>query len=56
MNKKIRELEDQLIALLNSAADVPIEAKRLILKDVTDMVTKKADEVIMAEMREAQNE
>ena len=50
MNTKIRLLEDQIVALLNGS-DVPIEAKRLILADIQNLVTKKADQVIKQEIQ-----
>ena len=50
MNTKIRLLEDQIVALLNGS-DVPIEAKRLILADIQNLVTKKADQVIRQEIK-----
>ena len=50
MNTKIRLLEDQIVALLNGS-DVPIEAKRLILADIQNLVTKKADQVIKQEIK-----
>lgn len=55
MNKTIRELEDKIINTLNEA-NVEIEVKRLILTNVLNMVKNKADEIIILEMREAQNE
>lgn len=55
MNKEIRELEDKIINTLNEA-NVEIEVKRLILTNVLNMVKNKADEIIILEMREAQNE
>lgn len=55
INKKIRELEDGIISLINES-DVPIEVKRLVLADVIGLVTKQADNVIMSEINEAINE
>ncbi len=55
MNKEIRELEDKIINTLNEA-NVEIEVKRLILTNVLNMVKNKADEIIILEMREVQNE
>lgn len=48
-NLEIRKLEDEIIRLLN-VTDVPIEAKRLIIKDVLNIVEKEADKVIMVEL------
>lgn len=50
MNYKIRKLEDDLVSVLN-ASDVPIEAKRLILADISRLVDKKAEESIALEIR-----
>ena len=55
MNTKIRMLEDQIVALLNGS-DVPIEAKRLILADIQNLVTKKADQVIKQEIKAQREE
>ena len=55
MNKEIRELEDKIINTINEA-NVEIEVKRLILTNVLNMVKNQADEIIILEMREAQNE
>ena len=54
MNKKIRELEDKIIATLNES-DVPIEAKRLIIANVLNLVMKEADKVIAYEIQEGGN-
>lgn len=58
MNLAIRALGDKLIDDLNAAADVPLEAKRLILTDILSLVTKRADEAIINELKasEAENE
>ena len=56
MNKEIRALEDQILNDLNAAADVPMEAKRLILTDVLNIVTKAADEIILQELSEDKHE
>jgi hypothetical protein len=50
MNYKIRKLKDDLISVLN-ASDVPIEAKRLILAEISDIVLKKSDEIIALEIQ-----
>ena len=54
MNDAIRKLEDNIIATLNDST-VPIEAKRLILKDVLYMVTDQANAEILME-RQKQKE
>ena len=48
MNEEIRNLEDNIIALLNDSF-APIEAKRLIIKDIYRMVEQKAEEIILDE-------
>lgn len=55
MNTKMRALEDDIISLLNGS-DVPIEAKRLILTDILNLVTKKADEIISQEIKAQREE
>lgn len=55
MNTKIRALEDQLVYIIN-ASDVPIEAKRLILADILNLVTKKADAIISQEIKTEREE
>ena len=55
VNTKIRMLEDQIVAALNGS-DVPIEAKRLILSDLLNIVTKKADEIIAQEIKAEREE
>ena len=55
MNYKIRDLEDNVISLLN-ASDVPIEAKRLIVQNVLNLITKQADKVILEEIQEMKKE
>ena len=55
MNTKMRALEDDIISLLNGS-DVPIEAKRLILTDILNLVTKKADETISQEIKAQKGE
>ena len=54
MNKKIRELEDKIIATLNES-DIPIEAKRLIIANVLNLVMKESDRVIIYESKEKNN-
>lgn len=55
MNYKMRDLEDRVISLLNGS-DVPIEAKRLIIQNVLNLITKQADKVILEEMKEMKKE
>ena len=53
MNSKIRQLEDDLIAVLN-ASDVPIEAKRLVVGNIYHQTEKAADKAILKEKYEDQ--
>lgn len=57
MNQQIREFEKGLIAYINQS-DIPIEVKRLIIKDVFYKVEKTANDVINQEIQllEAQKE
>ena len=48
MNEQIRQLEDSIIDMLNES-EVPIEAKRLIIKDIYRMVEIKANQIILEE-------
>lgn len=54
-NYKIRDLEDKLIDTLNSS-DVAIEAKRLIVQNLLNMVTKQADARITMEIQDMKKE
>ena len=47
-NRKVRELEENLIAVLN-ASDVLIETKRYVLLSVLRLVEKEADKAIIQE-------
>ena len=52
MNSKIRQLEDELYAVLNNyRADVPIEAMRLIVKGILTQITCMADNQIALELQ-----
>lgn len=55
MNAAIREFEDKIIEVFNSY-NVPIEVKRLVAQNVLNMITKKADEVILQEIRDGKQE
>jgi hypothetical protein len=54
-NYKIRDLEDKMIDTLNSS-DVAIEAKRLIVQNLLNMVTKQADARITMEIQDMKKE
>ena len=51
MDLAIREFTEKLISEINAAA-LPIEVKRLVLKDICCQVEKTADKVIMQNMLE----
>lgn len=55
MNTKIRELEDNILAVIN-ASDAPIEAKRLIVANIYNSLEKEADKVIRFEVRASKKE
>lgn len=54
-NASIRKLEDNIIFTLNDEPDVPMEVKRLILRDVLRMVEDQANAEILVETKEAEN-
>lgn len=49
MNQTIRNLENQIIGLINEAG-LPIEVCRLVLSEVYGKVEKEANNAILAEM------
>lgn len=51
MNSKIRQLEDDLINVLNSS-DIPIEVKRLVVGNIYHLTEKEADKAILKEKYE----
>ena len=51
MNSKIRQLEDDLVNILN-ASDVPIEVKRLVVGNIYHATEKAADNAILKEKYE----
>ena len=53
MNSKIRQLEDDLISILN-VSDIPIEAKRLVVSSIYHLTVKEADKAILKEKYEEQ--
>ena len=55
MNAAIREFEDKVIELYNQY-NLPIEVKRLVAQNVLNVITKKADEMIMQEIRDGKQE
>ena len=54
-NYKIRQFEDSVIDLFNKS-DLQIEIKRLVAQNVLNLLTKKADEVILQEIRDGKQE
>lgn len=55
MNQQIREFEKGLIAYINQS-DIPIEVKRLIIKEVFYQVEKTANDVISQEIQFMENQ
>lgn len=55
MNAGIREFEDKVIDLFNTY-NLPIEVKRLVAQNLLNIITKKADEVILKEIRDGKQE
>lgn len=51
MNYEIRKFEDDLIEMFNQCT-LQIEIKRLVAQNVLNLITKKADETITAEIQE----
>ena len=49
MDAQIRLLEDTIIETLNSYENIPIEAKRLLLKEIYLLVEQKANQMILEE-------
>lgn len=54
-NRKIRAFEDAVIDLFNSS-DLEPEIKRLVAQNVLNLITKKADETIVLEIRKEKKE
>lgn len=50
MNKEIRQLQDDLISLLNSS-NLPVEVKRIVLANTLTLVEKEADRAILSEIQ-----
>lgn len=55
MNTKIRELEDNILTVIN-ASDVPIETKRLIVANIYNSLEREADKVIRFEVQTVKKE
>lgn len=49
MNLKIRRLEEDIVAILNDS-DVPMEAKRLVVQNILNVVENNANEIIKQEL------
>jgi hypothetical protein len=54
-NYKIRQFEDSVIDMFNKS-DLQIEIKRLVAQNVLNLLTKKADETITAEIQKMKKE
>lgn len=54
-NYKIRQFEDSVIEMFNKS-DLQIEIKRMVAQNVLNLLTKKADEIIMQEIAENKKE
>ena len=54
-NYKIRQFEDNVIDMFNKS-DLQIEIKRMVAQNVLNLLTKKADEIIMQEIAENKKE
>ena len=54
-NYKIRQFEDSVIDMFNKS-DLQIEIKRLVAQNILNLLTKKADEIIMQEIAENKKE
>lgn len=50
MNRKIRQLEDDIISLLNGS-NLPVEVKRIVLTNTLTLVEKEADKAILSEIQ-----
>lgn len=50
MNKRIRQLQDDLISLLNGS-NLPVEVKRIVLANTLGLVEKEADRAILSEIQ-----
>lgn len=53
-NLKIRQLDEALLKVLNDS-DVPVEAKRLILRNMLYRIDVLANEAICEEIKEQEN-
>lgn len=57
MNYRIRLFQDNLIDVVNQFDDIPMEVRRAIIENVSNLVEKKANDLIMQEReQEAVNE
>ena len=52
-NREVRAFFEEIINLVNSFEDIPIEVKRLALFSAFQIVERQANEVIQMEQREA---
>lgn len=56
MNFAIRKFQDDLVDLINANSDIPIEARLVALELVTSNVQKMADDAIISEMSEKEEQ
>lgn len=52
--REIRKLEEDIVDILN-ASTVNVETKRLIVETIMYKLAQQADNIILAEIREAEN-
>ena len=52
-NSDLRQLFEEIITVIDSHSDIPIEAKRLALFTVFQLVERQANETILMEQKEA---
>lgn len=50
MDKEIRQLEDDVIKCINNVA-LPVEVKRLVIKDIYTQLTTLADRIIVEQQK-----
>ena len=52
-NSDLRQFFEEIITVINSHSDIPIEAKRLALFSAFQLVERQANEAILLEQKEA---
>lgn len=56
MNSKIRRFQDELVDLVNSYGDIPLEARLVVLELITSNVQRLADNAIIEELSKEEDE